>query len=525
MAAGTAANKHTGDSPSSRSRVLHRGGGGVVGETWKSHIIRQLKHRDRSQRARFQDLIGYYTNLLDKTHLSSSQRCSSCDSCSSSSSLPQLKKKTGELACHVVELQRQIKNKDNFLEEQRARLLEEEQQLSGAAADHLRLKDQVKQVRQEMRRLKKKYDSLLEESRLREERVRGQSLKHPVTCTLKDNRHRGPEAAVPIVKTSVTFVRTSVTSPRIFYPILKLFQKKRIHTGDVLEEDQAGSAGFCWSARVPVRALQVLEAHEQGINAVSFSSLDLLATGGTDKVIKLWDITSGSLSHRATLGGSTEGITCIDFSHMGDRILAASYDKSALLWQRGSVTPKLTLTGHSRKVTVARFCTLPHQVATGSADRTIRHWDLHRAACVQVVQVTSYCSDLVCADHLIISGHYDCRIRVWDSRTLSCIQELPVEGKVTSLDISSDHRQLLSCCRDNHLQLLDLRRRSNECTSFRADGFSCGSDSTKAVIRSVLVHFSPSCHGGFTWSGDVSRFASMPSSRVRVRGSGLEGQG
>ncbi|TNN01390.1 hypothetical protein fugu_010772, partial [Takifugu bimaculatus] len=347
------------------------------------------------------------------------------------------------LACHVVELQRQIKNKDNFLEEQRARLLEEEQQLSGAAADHLRLKDQVKQVRQEMRRLKKKYDSLLEESRLREERVRGQSLKHPVTCTLKDNRHRGPEAAVPIVKTSVTFVRTSVTSPRIFYPILKLFQKKRIHTGDVLEEDQAGSAGFCWSARVPVRALQVLEAHEQGINAVSFSSLDLLATGGTDKVIKLWDITSGSLSHRATLGGSTDGITCIDFSHMGDRILAASYDKSALLWQRGSVTPKLTLTGHSRKVTVARFCTLPHQVATGSTDRTIRHWDLHRAACVQVVQVTSYCSDLVCADHLIISGHYDCRIRVWDSR---------------------------------------------------ADGFSCGSDSTKAVI---------SPDGGFLAAGSA----------------------
>lgn len=68
------------------------------------------------------------------------------------------------------------------------RLLEEEQQLSGASADHLMLKDQVKQVRQEVRRLKKKYDSLLEESRLREERVRGQSLKHP--GTLKDNRHR-----------------------------------------------------------------------------------------------------------------------------------------------------------------------------------------------------------------------------------------------------------------------------------------------------------------------------------------------
>ncbi|CAG02159.1 unnamed protein product, partial [Tetraodon nigroviridis] len=247
------------------------------------------------------------------------------------------------------------------------------------------------------------------------------------------------------------------------------------------------------------------DAHEQGINAASFSSAELLATGGTDRVVKLWDVSSGrfltlvlptvvmtsprvssgSLAHRGTLEGSAEGITCVDFSQTGHGVLAASYDRSALLWQRGSAVPKLTLTGHSRKVTAARFCTLPHQAATGSADRTIRHWDLHRAACVQLLQVASYCSDLVCADHLIISGHYDRKVRVWDSRMLSCIQELPVHGRITSLDINSDHRQLLSCCRDNSLQLIDLRRWSKDCMFFRADGFICGSDSTKAVIRCV----------------------------------------
>lgn len=50
---------------------------------------------------------------------------------------------------------------------------------------------------------------------------------------------------------------------------------------------------------------------------------------------------------------------------------------------------QLTLTGHRRRVTAARFCTLPHQVVTGSADRTVRRWDLHRAACESDPQVNN----------------------------------------------------------------------------------------------------------------------------------------
>lgn len=526
-------------------RVSAPGRGRRSAESWKRHIIGELKLRDRSQHARFQDVIRLYTQLLEKSSLtkgmlSCSLRRPSCDGSSGSiSSLlhqnNQLKKTTGELAYQVVELQQQIKIKECVLDEQHARLQEEEQRLAGTLDARRTLQERVERVQEENGTLKMEYDVLLErqreaETRLREENVRGGHLLEDVIHlkqqaavrmnSRNERRSRAREVNLQkelqnAVRSKVTvdscfsaptsrstspksenkpestegghtrlFRSASVTSPRILTSIRELFDRKRRgHSVCSMEEDLLCPVRVCLSARVPVRALQVLEAHEQGINAVRFScSSALLATGGTDRVIKLWEVRAGSLTHRATLDGSTGGITCIEFDPTGHRILAASYDKSAMLWRLEDSVPKLTLTGHSRKVTAARFSGSLHQVVTGSADRTIRLWDLQRAACVQVVEVPSFCSDLVCSENCVISGHFDSKIRVWDTRTACCIQELPAQGKVTSLDISADHRQLLSCCRDDCLQLVDLRRRSNERMCFRADSFKCGSDSTKAVI-------------------------------------------
>ncbi|KAE8294808.1 Autophagy-related protein 16-1 APG16-like 1 [Larimichthys crocea] len=506
-------------------------------EGWKRDIVRQLKHRDQNQHAMFTDLIRFYTQLLDKTSLakgilSRSARRPSADSSSIMTLLHrnnQLKKTTGELAYQVVELQQKIKIKERFWRSKHARLSEDERRAGAVFDARQELQQRVEQVQGENGALKMEYDALLErqrgaETRLREENLRGGHLLEDIMHMKKqaatrmnsrnERKSRAREANLQrelqsAAKSKVTvdsssaptsrstspknqnqerghtrlFRSASATSPRILSPSKNCLNKRRGHSVCSLEEDLS-PVGICLYARVPVRARQVLEAHEQGINAVRFSSSsDLLATGGTDRVIKLWEVRSGSLTHRATLDGSTEGITCVEFDATGRRILAASYDKSALLWRLDDPVPKLTLTGHSRKVMAARFSSFPHQVVTGSADRTIRLWDLQRAACVQVTEVASSCSDLVCPENCIISGHFDSKIRVWDTRTVNCVQQFPAQGKVTSLDVSADHRQLLSCCRDDCLQLVDLRRWSNNRVCFRADGFKCGSDSTKAVIR------------------------------------------
>ncbi|XP_031734766.1 uncharacterized protein LOC116400828 [Anarrhichthys ocellatus] len=161
----------------------------AVTETWRRHIVGQLKHRDLNQHHRFQDLIRFYIRLLEKTSLtkgilSCSVRCLSSDRSSVSSLLHQknnLKKTTGELAYQVLELQQQIQIKECVLEEQHARLVEDGSRLEGALDARRALQQRVETVQEENGALKRKYDELLElqrreETKLREETVRGEHL-------------------------------------------------------------------------------------------------------------------------------------------------------------------------------------------------------------------------------------------------------------------------------------------------------------------------------------------------------------
>jgi autophagy-related protein 16 len=71
----------------------------------------------------------------------------------------------------------------------------------------------------------------------------------------------------------------------------------------------------------------------------------------------------------------------------------------------------------------------------------------------------SSCNDLVTMDsQLIISGHLDKKIRFWDARMDNTQSEILLQGKITSLDISSDRNYLLASIKDvNALKMIDIR--------------------------------------------------------------------
>ncbi|XP_006870332.1 PREDICTED: autophagy-related protein 16-2 [Chrysochloris asiatica] len=260
------------------------------------------------------------------------------------------------------------------------------------------------------------------------------------------------------------------------------FKKRRGHSVGGAPEQRYQSIPVCVAAQIPTRAQDVLDAHLSEINAVCFGpNSSLLATGGADRLIRLWNVVGGRLEANQILEGAGGSITSVDFDPSGSQVLAATYNQAAQLWKVGEAQSKETLSGHTDKVTAAKFKLTRHQAVTGSRDRTVKEWDLDRAYCSRTINVLSYCNDVVCGDHIIISGHNDQKIRFWDSRGPRCTQVIPMQGRVTSLSLSHDQLHLLSCSRDDTLKVIDLRV-SNIRQVFRADGFKCGSDWTKAVF-------------------------------------------
>uniref|UniRef100_A0A671NN08 APG16-like 1 n=1 Tax=Sinocyclocheilus anshuiensis TaxID=1608454 RepID=A0A671NN08_9TELE len=476
---------------------------------WKRHVVEQLKQRDRVQRQAFEEIIHQYNRLLEKSDLQvvfsehlqtekyeqqnrhdlspgveggrsdSLQQEMAQMRIKHQEELTELHKKRGELAQSVIELNNQIQQKDKEIQSN-----EYQQQISRMEGECRELRNSLADLERANQTLRDEYDALQITFSALEEKLRKttEDNQELVTRWMAEKAQEANKLNAENEKDSRSETHTHYSTRGVRYISSVIISRRRSVNSFGSSPESAEVPSACADVRVPSTALHVFDAHDGEVNAVRFSpGSRLLATGGMDRRVKLWEVVSGRCEPKGALTGSNAGITSIEFDSAGSYLLAASNDFASRIWTVDDYRLRHTLTGHSGKVLSARFLLDNARIVSGSYDRTLKLWDLRSKVCMKTVFAGSSCNDIVCTEQCVMSGHFDKKVRFWDIRAESIVHELELLGRVTSLDLNHDRTELLSCSRDDLVKIIDLRSNAVRQT-FNAQGFKCGSDFTRVTF-------------------------------------------
>ncbi|KAG7394403.1 hypothetical protein PHYBOEH_005210 [Phytophthora boehmeriae] len=258
------------------------------------------------------------------------------------------------------------------------------------------------------------------------------------------------------------------------------------------EEENGGIHGP--ESKLVTHVTHSIRAHATEVNSVCFNtSGKILFSGSSDGTVRAWEAEAESLTPPRALGeyrgvGTAHPLLCVRSSEDGSLVLGTGCDRKCFVWRVGTGRVMQTLTGHKGKVLAAEFSPVaPHEVITGSSDRSLRVWDVVRGVRLQTVSCVSSCNDIAApsgADAGFVqfaSAHQDGAVRFWDTRSRRCVQELSGLHDEQATSVSFGGSELLTNSRDHSLRVIDPRT-YGVLRELRHKDYQCGFDWGQASL-------------------------------------------
>ncbi|KAF1741974.1 hypothetical protein MXB_1468 [Myxobolus squamalis] len=187
------------------------------------------------------------------------------------------------------------------------------------------------------------------------------------------------------------------------------------------------------------------------------------------------------------ISGHTGWVRCMTVEPGNSWFATGSCDRMIKIWDLASGTLKLSLTGHISTVRgLAASPTHPYLFSCGE-DKTIKCWDLEQNKAIR--HYHGHLHAIYCiAQHptidVIMTGSRDGTIRVWDIRTKACAYTLTGHtSTVSTLCVQATNPQVVSGSNDSTLRLWDLTTGKSYCTL----------TNHKKSVRSVVFHPNLNC--------------------------------
>lgn len=220
------------------------------------------------------------------------------------------------------------------------------------------------------------------------------------------------------------------------------------------------------ATRQPLRVLADIAGK---VNALAFSAdgQSLFAAAGDAGITGVayhFKVSDGSLVRK--FEGHTDALYALALSPDGALLATGGYDQKIRVWNIGTGSQERSVTGHNGAVFGLSFRPDGKILASASADRTVKLWEVATGKRLDTLSqplkeqnVLTFAPD----GRTLVAGGADSRIRVW-SITASALEgsnkiiatRFAHEGTILNLAFTADGKTLVSSASDRNVKLWDV---------------------------------------------------------------------